>query len=245
MAIDISTKTQGVVLPREVSDEIWAKTADGSAVLQLANQINIPGAGLTVQTIDGEPTANWVNETDEKPVSKPAVGSKEIQAYTMAVIIPFSNQFFRDKTRLYEEMVARAPRALGTKLDRTVFGSDAAPGPNFDTFADVTSVALGNDAWAGIVAADSTISANDGILNGWALNPQGKSALLTARDNNGRPLFISSTNTDNGIGDILGQPTFVTRSIPSGEGTPQLLGVAGDWEEKTSHENLVAADSRV
>ena len=38
MAIDISTKTQGVVLPREVSDEIWAKTADGSAVLQLANQ---------------------------------------------------------------------------------------------------------------------------------------------------------------------------------------------------------------
>lgn len=61
--------TTGVVLPNEVSSEIWKKTVEESAVMQLARRIELPGAGLEFPMITGEPTANWVNETEAKPVS--------------------------------------------------------------------------------------------------------------------------------------------------------------------------------
>lgn len=59
-----------ITLPTSVSDEIWAKTLEASTVMQLAQRIELPGNGLTIPVITGEPTAAWVNETDEKPVSK-------------------------------------------------------------------------------------------------------------------------------------------------------------------------------
>ena len=56
---DISRQTSNVALPADVAQEIWGKAVEGSAFMQLARRINIPGTGTTVQTIAGEPTANW------------------------------------------------------------------------------------------------------------------------------------------------------------------------------------------
>ena len=121
MAIDVNRGTTGISLPKEVSNEIWSKVLEGSAIMNLARRIELPGRGLEVQTITGEPTAAWVNETDEKTVSKHTFGTKIITPYTIAVIIPFSNQFRRDRRALYEELVSRLPSALAKTFDNTVF----------------------------------------------------------------------------------------------------------------------------
>ena len=142
--IDINRGTSGVVLPSAISNEVWANTIEGSAVMQLANQIALPGNGVSIPIITGDPEAGWVAETGEKPVSRPTLGGKEMTPYKLAVIVPFSNEFRRDLSALYDALVQRLPSALAKKFDATVMHG-AAPGDNFDTLADAAAVDIKTD----------------------------------------------------------------------------------------------------
>ena len=189
----VPTNRTNITLPPEVSTEILAKTQQASAVMQLARQITLPGRGLSVPVVTSDPQANWVDETDEKPVSNPGLTSKAMKPYKLAVIVPFSNEFRRDAAALYDELIRRLPLALAEKFDKTVL-TGTAPGTGFDVLSGATAVALDgqNGAYAGLVAADAAIAAAGGILNGFAMSPQGKGTLLAATDTSKRPLFINS-----------------------------------------------------
>lgn len=225
---DISRHTSNVILDPEISSEIWAKAIDESAFMQLANRITIPGSGVKVQTITGEPTANWVDETNSKPVSFHSFGSKTITPYKLAVIEPFSDEFRRDKAALYAECVRRLPAAIAKKFDSTIMGNSA-PGSGFDVLGTgVSSIAIGgSDVYGAFVSADAAISAQDGIMNGIALAPQGKSLVLGAVDNTGHPLFTAGVGS-NTVGNILGANVTVAKGIYV-SGTPAIVGVAGDF----------------
>lgn len=231
-AIDINRGTTGINLPFQVSNEMWSKTQEQSAIMQLATAIELPGSGVEVDMITGDPEAAWVDETEEIKVSKGSASSKKIKGYTMAVIVPFSNKFARDKARLYDEMVARVPLVLAEKFDGTVFGKFEKPGELFDQFTGCTGVDIKADPWSGLVAADAAIAEQNAILNGYCMSPKMKSLLLTAKDGMERPLFVNSIAA-NGVPVILGNPTYQSRSayIAGNKDTskPETLGVAGDW----------------
>ena len=179
MAVDIN-RTTSISLPGDVSSEILKKTQEGSAVMTLAHPIKLPGLGTTIPVITGDPEAEWVNETDKKPVNRGTLSTKPMSPYTLSVIVPFSNQFRRDVPALYDELVKRLPLALAKKFDATVFGAVNAPGSNFDTLKDCPAQEIGTNAYKGLVDADADIAAHDGILNGWVIAPQGKAVLLNA-----------------------------------------------------------------
>lgn len=237
---DISRQTSNVALPSEVSSEIWAKAVEQSAFMQLANRINIPGTGTTIQTITGEPTADWVAETNAKPVSAHTFGKHAITPYKLAVIEAFSDEFLRDKNALYEECVRRLPAALGKKFDATIMGSTA-PGSGFDvlgTGVSTASILPGQNVsvYDRFVGVDGAVSAADGILNAIALAPQGKSIVLGATDQTGHPLFTAGVQS-NTVGNILGAKVAVTKGVyvagsaatQSAAGVPAVVGVAGDF----------------
>jgi len=223
------TNRTSIDLPVDVSNEILQKTQESSAVMRLARQIALPGRGTAINVITSDPTAAWVGETNAKPVSNPGLETKVMRAYKLAVIVPFSNEFRRDVPALYDALVSRLPAALGAKFDNTVFGGTAAPGSDFDTFASVTAQDIETDAYAGLVAADGDIAAHGGILNGFALSPQGKSILLGATDQNKRPLFINSV-AEGAIPMILGAQTMISKGAYV-TGTPNVVGFAGDWTQ--------------
>lgn len=224
--IDVNRSTEGVRLDPVVSGEIWSATEYASAAMQLAPQIPLPGSGVTVDIITGEPEAAWVAETDEKPVSRPTFGQKLMTPYTLAVIVPFSNQFRRDKARLYAELVRKLPQALGKKFDETVFGAEPAPGSNFDKLSGAEAVDLSADPYQGLVAADQSVANGGGALNGWAFAPQGRGLLLGAIDGFGRPLFVSDPNSTNNVQRLLGSPVYVSKGVYV---APDQIGFAGDW----------------
>lgn len=227
---DISTQTTGVLLPKEVSSEIWAKTQEASAIMSLAQRVALPGVGQEFQTITGDVEPNWVSETELKPVSKPTFNNRSWKGYKMAVIIPFSNEFRRDADRLYEEIINRVPGTFSQKFDKTVIGTDTKPGDLFDTFADTQAVDIETDTWAGLVEADAKVANDDGILDGWALSPKAKSLLLNTKDTTGRPLFINSLTTEGGVPSLMGNPTHFSKGIyKAGDSGAPLLGIAGDW----------------
>ena len=235
---DINRSTTNVLMPAEVSDEIWAKTLEGSAIMQLAQQIPMPGSGTKFQTITGEPVAEWVDETNPKPVSRHTFGTKTVTPYKMAVIEPFSMEFRRDKAALYEECVNRLPYSLSRLFDATVMGT-VAPGDGFDVLGGCTKVSLipgeGGSVYGQFLAAHGAIAAADGVMSGIALAPQGESFVLGAVDGVGHPVFTAGVGSD-GIGSILGATVQVAKGVyvagSAGDpGTPAIVGLAGDFAE--------------
>ena len=237
----INTNRTNITLPTEVSAEILQKTQGASAVMALATQIALPGRGLTIPVISGDPEAAWVDETNPKPVSNPTLTTKIMQGYKLAVIVPFSDEFARDARALYDALIARLPGALALKFDQTVFHGTA-PGSNFDTFAAVTAQSISGSGdspvYSALVAADTDVANNGGILNGFAMSPQAKGELLSALDGDGRPLFINNV-AEGAVPRLIGAPVAYTKgaykagSAASGSdpAVPDVIGFAGDWTQ--------------
>lgn len=227
---DISRSTSGVLLPEAVSGEILQKVQEASAIQQRARRVILPGSGVSFQTIVGDPTAAWVGETEEKPVSNGTVGSKTMRAYKLAVIETFSNEFRRDKNALYNALAQRLPGALAKKFDSTVFHGTA-PGSDFDTLAGATAVSLGTlGVYDGVVSALGTVATAGYDMNGIILAPQGEGLLYGEKDGNDRPLFIDNAATQGSIGSVLGRPVFKSRAAYL-DTTTDVLGFAGDWSQ--------------
>lgn len=238
----ISTNRTDITLPSDVAQAILQKMKGTSTIMQMAQQISLPGRGLTIPVITSDPTAAWVAETDEKPVSNPGLSTKLMEAYTLAVIVPFSNQFKRDLNALYDALVNRLPGALALEFDKTVVGATAKPGANFDNFAACTAQSLvasvGHSVYDGLVDAFTDIADGGFALDGFALSPAAQGILLGAVDNDGRPLFINSV-AEGAVPRILGAKTVMGRGIykagsaaaDSTPAVPAIVGIAGDWTQ--------------
>lgn len=235
MASGIPTNRTNIDLPNDVSSEILQKTVGSSVVMRLARQIALPGRGTQIPVITGDPAASWVSETGAKPVSNPSLSKKIMQAHKLAVIVPFSNEFRRDASALYDALIARLPGALAKEFDKTVFFGPASGSlANFDNFSAVTAQSLSSSVYGGLVAADGDISEAGGVMNGIVLSPQGKSVLLGALDGENRPLF--NTVAEDGINRVLGAETYVSASAYKAGtagtgGDPDIIGFAGDWSK--------------
>lgn len=236
----INTNRSNISLPTEVSSEIIQKTQEGSAVMQLARKISLPGNGLTIPVITDDPEAAWVAETAAKPVSNPGLSTKVMRGYKLAVIEPFSDEFRRDYASLYNALIQRLPAILGQKFDNTVFGGTAVPGSDFDSLANVTGHSISPesgsdvtpDVYKALVAADTDIATHGGISNGYVLSPQAKGILLASRDEIGRPLFINSV-AEGAIPMILGQRTQISKGAyvegSGSDASATTVGFVGDW----------------
>ena len=231
-----------IELPPAVSRVILQKVQESSAIMRLAQEIPLPGSGVTIPVITGDPEAEWVGETENKPVSRPQLGNKKMQAYKLAVIVPFSNEFRRDAETLFNALVGRLPNSLAVKFDKTSIGAASKPGENFDSFTTCTAQSLiatqTASTYDGLVAADTDIAIHGGELSGFAISPQARGILLNAKDDQGRPLFVNSV-AEGAIPMILGVPTYRNKGVykpgtaaASGtSGTPAVVGVAGDWSK--------------
>ena len=243
---DHSRKTTNVIFDPEVSGEIIAKAQEQSAIMQLAQRMSIAPEGKKFQTITGDPAPEWVAEINDKPVDFFSFGTKTVIPYKMALIVPFSMEFRRDKTALYNECIRRVPALFGQKLDATAM-STTAPGTGFDVFGGATKASIlpaaatqnaaAIDVYDRFLAVDSAIGANDGIMNGIALAPQGRSIVLGAKDGQGYPIFTPGVQSGQ-LGNILGADVSVKKGVyvagtaatQSAAGVPAVVGIAGDWD---------------
>lgn len=240
----INTNRTNITLPNEVASFIIQNTQEASAVMQLAQNIPLPGPGITVPMITSDPEADWVAETDKKPVSNPGLSTKNMTPYKLAVIVPFSNEFARDYNTLYNALVARIPGALAKKFDATVFNGTT-PGTGFDVLTGCTEQTISggsNNFYTALVAAEVAIAAQNGDVSGYAMSAQARGEMLGALDQDKRPIFINNV-AEGAIPRLLGHPVYYSKGLyaagnatsgTSGSSgyTPyhnDVLGFAGDW----------------
>lgn len=231
----MTRKSNGLDLTPETQAEIWQTAKYKSAFMQLVPEMKLPGNGARVPIIIGDPEAAWVNEGAEKPKSGVTFGKKDMLPYTIAVIMPFSNQFRRDFGALYDQVVAKGPGAIARTFDKTIMGLVDAPGADFDTLKSAQTVSIGKDVWKNLNKADDLVSEADGTVDGWALSTQGRSVLRQATDNNGRPLFLNGTAASD-VSTVLGNRTYISKGVhvPAVSETPgpakaEILGVCGEF----------------
>ena len=229
MAIDVNRGTTGVLeLPKTLSQTIWQESEHLSVVQSLSPRMELPGGGVDIPIITGDPEAEWVSETDEKPVSRPSFANKNLKGYTLAVIVPFSNQFRRDLPALYSAIEQKLPQALAKKFDRTALGFAPSPGTGFDTLADAPTQEL-TGSYADYLAALGAVggASDDADITAWALSKSAEIDALGIADKAGRPLLIQDIQREGAIGSILARPVF--KSNYAADATTNGVGIAGDW----------------
>lgn len=230
-----SMNTKSITLPESVSSEIWQKTQEQSVVMQLASRITLPGNGLTIPVITGDPAADWVAETAEKPVGTHTLTTKHMKGYTIALIEPFSNQFRDNDGALYDALTSRLPGSISKAFDETCFGFRAAPGDGFDTLAACPTVDVsGAKAYDAFVDAIQSVADHDASLSAWALAPKARTILLKAKDTQARPLFISNAALDTAPDSVLSIPAYFRKAcykaaVTGGHAAPEVVGFGGDW----------------
>lgn len=222
-----------ITLPSAVSSEIIKTTLEESAVMRLARQVTLPGEGMTIPVITGDPEPEWVGETDEKPASNPTFSTKLMTGRKLAVIVPFSNEFLRDMSALYDEIVNRLPALLAKKIDSTIFGKTA-PGDNFDVLGGATAQKLDDTkgVYSALLSAKTAIATAGFLMNGVVLSPQGEGVLLGALDTTGRPLFMNSVH-EGSPGNLLGAKTLLSKGayVADNPASSNTVGIAGDWTQ--------------
>jgi HK97 family phage major capsid protein len=255
LSTDISRGTTNVsnLLPADVSQEIQARMLDASVIQQLARQVSVPGSGLTIPVISGEPTASWVAEGAEKPTSRHTLNKLSLTPKKLAVIEPFSDEFRRDLPGLYAELVRRLPNSLGKKFDqeaitgdRTQIGSLYDEGEAAATNADLQTVDA-TDTYGDVLAAITKVATNGYEATGVAVSPAGEALLMGAVSGLGLPIFMPNATTQGGsVGNVFGRPVYRSRRVTfaatdadldadgSGGGTTEvdtLYGIVGQWDQ--------------
>lgn len=227
--VDINRGTAGVVLPPEVSQEIWQKTQDASVVMGLARRVPLSGAGTVYREIltDSEPA--FVGETERKPVSNATLGSKTLKAHKIAVVQTYSDEFRRDLPGLFNALIGRLPATLARTFDLAALHGTGAPSADFDNLSAATEVSIHNatpgvdDSYAGFLASIAAVPE----LSAWALSPLGEVVALSNRDTNGGAILNPNVLTNGSVGSVLGRPVFRSTNAQDGD----IVGVAGDWSK--------------
>ena len=227
--IDENRGSNSITLPAQLSQDVWAKAVEQSAIMQLAQRVDLPGNGIAIPVVTGDVSADWITESTEKHVGKATYSLKTMTPYKLAVIECFSDEFRRDLPGLYAELARRLPAAIGRKLDYTIF-QGTAPGTGFDVLTNSTAVSIDADAsenvYQKLVNAYGAIAAGGFDFNGIAASPQAYAKLLGAVGSNGEPLFRAELGT----GEVLGAKVVGAKQAYVA-GSPATIGFAGDWSQ--------------
>ncbi|MBR3326764.1 MAG: phage major capsid protein [Atopobiaceae bacterium] len=210
---DIYRGTSGITLPKELSDEIFQGAIAESAIMKLAERVYLPGAGLAIPVITGDPTVSIVNEAAEKPVSNSTFSTKNMVPKKFAVIELVSEEFRRDLPRLYDALLQRLPGAIAKAFDKQALTEVALTG--FDSLVGAQTVA---DIPTGMQA----IAADGYRMTGIAAGPAGEAELITAVNGLGMPLFAESIESGR-LGRIYGADVVPCAAING--------IIAGDWSK--------------
>ena len=219
-AVDINRGTSGLSLPKEVSDVVIQGAIAESAIMKLAQRVYLPGRGLAIPVITGDPTVSIVNEACEKPVSNSTFSTKNMVPKKCAVIEVFSNEFRRDMPALYDALIQRLPGAIAKAFDYQALTQVALTG--FDSLVGAQTISTGSTFAEKLQNGIKAIAAGGYRMNGIAASALAEAEIQTAVNGLGMPLFIESIQ-DGRLGRIYGADVVPCAAISG--------CIAGDWDK--------------
>lgn len=216
----------GGLLPPIVTDPIFAKTNEASAVMQLARKVPL---AMTAQTAIPIPmdvgVAGWVSEGGVKPVSNTAIGVKTMTGKKVALLHPVSQEVaFSNAAGLYTQLQQDLPTSIARAFDHAaIHGKDlrtgsAGPFPDYllQTGQSIelgTATQANGGAYADLVAGEALVADSNYDFSGFAGDPRLKPKLKLQTTTQGEPLWVADPTLGLGNGTLIGYPAYYNRGV--------------------------------
>jgi HK97 family phage major capsid protein len=238
----------GFLVPQDLGDVLINGVARQAAALQLANVERISTNRAAWPVYLGRPTAGFVGEGADKPVTGAEFGELLVNIKKLATFVVYTEELLED-ARIDPQVLVNqdVEGAFSDIIDANMIGTHpggASTQTNFSTNFDsalanttqTIELGTGADALAlAISGAMGMIEGNGYLPNGIAYALDVKGHLRDARDTQGRPLYTDGFN-DAGDGPYGMRQAFSTNldgfpaGLLGGAGTPgKTVAVIGDW----------------
>jgi hypothetical protein len=220
----------GTLLPPTITEPIFLKAAEESAVMKLARRIPLSVSATTAIPVPMDiPTAGWVSEGGSKPVAQGGVGVKTMTGKKVALLVPVSQEVaMTNAAGLYAQLEQDLPTAIGRAFDyAAIHGLDLKSGaagpfqdylkqtPNQQAIGAATPAQGGvyTDLWNGV----SKVLQVPGMqFSGFAADPLLRPEAAMSVDVNGRPFFVNDAydaNQGNNTGSLIGYPVAFNSGV--------------------------------
>lgn len=212
-----TTTAAAVLTPDQVEQVVVRPLIEQSVATQVSTVVRTDTHRMRVPIVTADPTAAWVAEGAEIPVSDAALGEVVITPAKLSSIVPVTEELAADSDTSVQMIGDSLTRDLTRKLDQAYFGNVVTDGPSGLLSLASTAVDAG-DAWTNLDWAEAAKVEAEKLataLGAFVCNPTtalklaqlkeqtgSNKALLgsdptapTARVIGGLPLYVSSAST--------------------------------------------------
>jgi len=210
------SSVNGQLLPPIITEPIFKKASESSAVMSLARRVPMSMSAATVIPVPMDiPTAGWVAEGGPKPVATGGVGVKTMTGKKVALLVPVSQEVvLSNPAGLYDQLVQDLPTAIGRAFDyAAIHGLDLKSGaggpfsdflmmtPNSQVIGSTAAASGGvyADLWKGVQQVENVPGYT---FTGFAADRRLRSEAALSTDTQGRPLLVDAYPSANGAGSL-------------------------------------------
>lgn len=215
----VTTNSAGPILtPAQIEDLFLLPVLARSVAGRVCDVIRSTSPTVTVPRITSTPSAEWVEELQEIPVSDASFDAVTITPKKVAGLVIVSSEA-RDDTAgdLFRIIGDRLVDHSAYKTDQALFTTQAAPAPaGIAALAGVTTATATGDYALPDVAVDVAARAADqgAPITAWVANPATRTGLGTIKTGDGGPYLF--TPGPDGEYALQGAPLIVSSLIPEG-----------------------------
>jgi len=233
----VTTDFAGYLQPH-MAQAFFDEAAKRSVVQQLARKVPLGISGETVPIVTSKPTASWVAEAGQKPVTKGEVGLLKMEPKKLAAITVVSAEVVRANPANYVNLFKTdIAEAFAQAFDAAVLhGTDSPFTHNLDETKK--TVQLGKtSANQGGVYGDANLAItklveNGRKLTGWAFDSAAEPMLNGSYDTTGRPILTEPVYNDAALASarLLGRPAYLGDGVATTD-RKTVIGYGGDWSK--------------
>ena len=177
------TRANGAALltPEQVAELLVQPIITESVAAQVATVVTTTASSFRVPAVQEDPSASWVAEGEEIPVSDAVLAEAVADFHKLAGLVIITNELAADSSPQAAAAIGEGlARDMARKLDEAWFGNLAAPAPKgLAGLAGVSTIAAGasitnTDPFVEAIAAADTVGA---VLTSFVANPADALAL--------------------------------------------------------------------
>lgn len=218
----------GTLLPPTITEPIFNKASEQSAVQSLARRVPLSvNANTAIPVPMDIPQADWVGEGGTKTGGQVGVGVKIMTGKKLALLVPVSDEVVRtNPAGLYDQLEQDLPTAIARAFDFAAINGKSlktgSAGPFSDYLASATNtVALGTASqgtgglYTDIVTGAGKVTDKNYDFTGIAADKRFRIDAALATDTVGRPLFIGQDSPADfaSAGSLAGFPAAFNNGV--------------------------------
>ena len=211
---EMSTTTDGNIIPNELSSDIIRKVTEKSGIFSKVKKVNSTGTYTQIKQ-GNKVSAGWTDELAEVTSSTASFDTVEIGHNKLGALAKISYELINQASfNITSEVEAQSVDALADKIEDAIYNGDGVKKP-VGLISGGTSYNLAADA----VTADDLVKILHELKapyqNGaeWHMNRKTLCAIRLLKDENGQFLFHAAELSSGFAGYVLGKPVVISEKI--------------------------------